>query len=296
MNAINVKPNKVYKILITGACGFIGRSFIENLENSPHLIYALDLQSCLFFKNAVKTFYSLDLARPFQLDETFDFVFHLGGYNVTHVGSQDNALYTKVNVQGTKHLLQSAKIKNFIFLSTTKVYKPDGNIDEQSTVEPKNGYEQSKWEAEQICAQYFQGGNLTILRSVNIIGPGQMNKAIVPIFFDKALTGKLLNIFVPRDTRLQFVSVTDVIDLFHLIIARGGLHGTFNVAFDECICIDELAKKIIELCHSQSQIHCMNDDRTNVSQVSALKIQQAIGWKPTSSIEETLKECYEFYK
>ena len=298
MNSIAAEKNKSYKILVTGASGFIGRAFIQTLNHNAHAVYGLDLHFPDSLKNyRLKDFYTVDLTKPFELKGSFDFVFHLAGYNVTHVGPREESLYLQVNVEGTKNLLKAAPIKNFIFLSTSKVYKNEGKvINEDSKVAPENDYEKSKLQAEIICQKYFKGSHLTILRSVNIVGPGQSAKAVIPVFFENALAGKPLNIFVPGETHLQFVAVSDLIELFKATIEHGGLSGIFNVAPNEKIRIDELASQIIQLCGSRSKINFSNSSSVLFSEVDSKKINTALGWQTQRRLSEILKECLPGFK
>jgi len=284
-------------ILITGAGGFVGQALVKQLINSGHHIYALDinpLDSCTGDK--IKKFYRQDLSQPFTLEETFDFVFHLGAYNFTHAGSPQKEAYHRINVLGTENLLNSSNIKNFIFLSTAKVYKLEGKfIDEDSSLGPVQDYEKSKLEAEDLCRKQFQGKNLCVFRSVNIAGPNQAEKAVLPVLFRNAEKGNPLDIFAPKESILQFIYVKDIIQLFLKFIEQGGLSGTFNVYSTNTIRLDQLAYRIVKLMQSDSPVNFSNHSRVIFSEVISKRLMRTFGWQPQTKIEEILQLYQEHF-
>ena len=89
-----------------------------------------------------------------------------------------NDYYDKINVGGTKNVLESAynhKVKKFIYCSTCGVH---GNIDnppggEDAPIQPADYYQRTKYEAEPIVNEYYKKGMKTvILRPAAIYGPG----------------------------------------------------------------------------------------------------------------------------
>ena len=174
------------KILVTGAGGFIGRAFIESLSRDRFDIFALDIKKSRYADPRVKKFYRQDITKPFRLEGSFDFVFHLAAYNVTHVGKKDPVSYGRVNVKGTRHIIESAPAKNFILMSTAKVYRCEGKpIHEMSPLGPENDYEKSKLEAEMVCRKYIPRDQLTIFRPVNIVARARQIKPFFPYCFEK---------------------------------------------------------------------------------------------------------------
>ena len=280
------------KILVTGANGFVGKTFIKNIDKDFYNIFALSRKRPVGLDKGIE-FYEQDITQPFKLTQSFDFVFHFAAYNITHVGETDYKIYQKVNVEGTRNLLNAIKVKNFIFMSTAKVYKcAGGPLDENSPLEPKNDYEKSKLEAEKICQNSFKSGRLTIFRSVNIIGPGQAEKALLPILFRKALGQESLEIFAPRESFFQFLYVDDLIRAFELLIQGGGRDGIFNLSSKEKIQFDELSQKIVNLCRSPSKIHFTNAQARSFCEVRSDKIQKTLGWTAETPMEQILKIYY----
>ena len=285
-------------VLITGCDGFIGKTFLKKIDTTRYDVYALDVRP-LGDRGTpkIKGFYHQDISRKFQLNRAFDFVFHLAAYNVTHVGERETHRYQRVNVKGTYNLLKSAEIKNFIFMSSAKVYKNDGEpISEGSPLSPVDAYEKSKLEGEEICHRFFKGESLTILRSINIVGPQQEEKAVIPVFFKNAYRNLPLKIVASRHTYLQLLFVDDAVHAFELILTKGGLNGIYNLSSGEKIRLDELAQKIIRLSHSCSSLKFLKKKDTVFSEVLSDKIKMAMGWNARTGINGILRAYGEYYR
>lgn len=280
-------------ILVTGANGFIGSSLIERLAASGHQCDGLDI---VFSKELpLRKAYQIDLSKEFQLDEEYDYVFHLGAYNVTHVGDKDREKYQKINVEGTRNLLKACRIKNFIFLSTVKVYRQeDGNIDEDSVLLPISDYAQSKLDAEKVCQELFSGEHLIIFRSVNVVGSGQSMKALLPVFFDKALKNETIEIFVPRLLEVHLLYIDDIVDLFMSVLQYEGEQWIFNIPSKDSLSIEDAARRIKDICHSSSEIMCSNDNVPVNARFESKRIFTAFDWKPKVGCSEIIKTFGEY--
>ncbi|MCB9771019.1 MAG: NAD(P)-dependent oxidoreductase [Candidatus Omnitrophica bacterium] len=281
---------KTAKILVTGANGFVGQALYRRLMALGYHVFGLDRINSSMSKGFVK-FYCIDITAPFKIDEEFDFVFHLAAHNVTHVGSQETDLYHAVNVKGTENVLNAVKAAHFIFLSTTKIYKAEGKtLDERSPLLPAQEYEKSKLAAENLCREMCDAEKLLILRSVNIVGKGQPDKAILPVLFKKAMAGETLEIFGPRGLVLQLLYVQDVVDAFVKVIEKENLHGIYNLASLEHIRLDELAEKIKKMAQSTSEIRFSNESAVIFCEVNAIKAQNALDWQAKTKIQQILAE------
>lgn len=275
------------KILVTGANGFVGQVLCRRLIKLGYPVYGLDRSACAV--TGLTHFYQQDITQSFTLNEDFDFVFHLAAYNVTHVGHQSAQQYQTVNVLGTQNVVAAVKAAHFVLLSTSKVYLACGKmIDEDAPLLPLQEYEKSKLAAEEVCRKKFDNHSLVIFRSVNIVGAGQPEKAVIPVLFKKAKAGELLEIFGPRTAVLQFLFVEDAVDAFVHLIEKNYVSGVYNLAGPYHIRLDELAQSIKKICHSSSEIQYKNDDLTEFSQVSSAKAEKALHWQAKTSIQEIL--------
>jgi len=277
-------------ILVSGATGFIGRRLSSRLRTLGHRVFGLSLKGPLDSARGFEDYYQQDLAKPFSLKTSFDFVIHLAAYNITNVGAKDTDLYTTVNVEGTKNLLQAVDTQKFIFLSTAKVYKNEGlPLTEESALSPQGAYEQSKLKAEEVCRAFLKKESLVILRSVNVMGWGQSPKAVLPVFFQKAKANQALDIIHFADTLMQFVYVEDLVDAIEALISHETLSGVFNIAHEEPVSLERLARAIITMSNSSSKLNISkSSSKVLFSPVVCDKAYKQLGWKAKTGLTQIL--------
>ncbi len=281
-------------VLVTGANGFIGKSFINSLDQQRYNIFALDNKNdqSVDRSRITKTFVQ-DISLPFQLQETFDYVFHLAALNVTHVEKTLYEGYHRINVVGTQNLIKAAHTKKFIFMSTAKVYqKKGGDITEDSLVNPEGDYEKSKFAAEEICWRFLSPDQLVILRPVNIVGPGQAEKAVLPIFFRNAVENMLIDVFAPRKSILQFLYIDDVVRFLKMLLEKDSTCGVFNLSSSEHISLEELASKIVHMTGSRSIVKFSNSEEISFGKVIFQKAKDILGWRAQVAMEDMLHKYY----
>ena len=283
-------------ILVTGANGFIGKALINGLDRAQFNIFALDIVNRRESDALpVEKFYLQDITAPFKLDVPFDHVLHLAALNVTHIDAAQYQEYHRVNVRGTENLVRAVQTRNFAYLSTVKVYKKqNGLIDEQSPLGPEADYERSKLEAEEVCRQYFNEERLTVFRAVNVVGPGQPEKAVIPIFFKRAMRNEPLEIIYPVGTLLQMLDIGDLLRAFYLLAGKDRGIGTVNLCSEETIALGELAKEIIAVCRSNSSLHVVPDKKVTAMKFISKKAKSTLGWEARTPIREILRNYYNF--
>jgi len=155
--------------LVTGASGRIGRHLIPALLRSGDEIKVLVKENMIDNEN-VEIFYGdlLDKESLKKAVEGVDVVFHLAAIT-DYLASKDD-MY-KINVIGTKNLLEVSKGKKFIYLSSTAAM---GNkfkeipLNEETKCKPSSFYGKTKLEAENLVKQ--AGG--IIVRSPDVFGVG----------------------------------------------------------------------------------------------------------------------------
>jgi len=149
------------KLLLTGSSGFIGSYFQSNYGDKYDI-------STFSFQN--DNFHKLDLNQV-------NTIIHLSAL-VHQMGGADENEYKRINVDNTIALAQKAKqngVKQFIFMSSVKVYGEESNIPytETTRCEPQDDYGRSKLKAEKYLLS-MQDDNFTvsILRTPIVYGAG----------------------------------------------------------------------------------------------------------------------------
>lgn len=165
-------------VLLSGANGFVGRTLSERLKAEDFHVRALLRHKARGPWDEVVCFELGREALPLAVMRDIDFVFHLAG--VAHATGVDEKIYQRVNVAGTKDLVETAAasgVSGFVFFSSVKAVKdpPDGRCIDESWAEwPEDAYGKSKREAEDIVLETAVrvGMHAVILRPTLVYGPG----------------------------------------------------------------------------------------------------------------------------
>ncbi|MEA2018169.1 MAG: NAD-dependent epimerase/dehydratase family protein, partial [Campylobacterota bacterium] len=149
------------KLLITGSNGFIGNYFINNYKDK------YNIKSFSFLNDNINTL---------DCNDT-DIVFHLSAL-VHQMGGASKEEYEKVNVTQTIELAKKAKdsgVKQFVFMSTVKVYGEETNTayTETSDCKPQDDYGKSKLKAEvELQKLEDESFKVSIVRTPIVYGYG----------------------------------------------------------------------------------------------------------------------------
>ena len=159
-------------VLVTGARGFLGSAVVQELLELGYHVRALVRAPGSSSHLKAVEIVAGDIRDPQCAKEASvgcEAIVHLAGQahalDDDHVSDQD---YQTVNVDGTKHLLDSAVaggVQRFIFASSVKVFgeTTSGCVDEKEPPAPQSPYARSKWMAEQLVASYATEGSLATL-------------------------------------------------------------------------------------------------------------------------------------
>jgi len=171
--------NKNNIIVITGACGHIGSSLIELLDDSTYDIIAVDnmltqrYYSLFNLKNKIK-FYEknfLDIELPSGCT-----VIHLGAITDAASSTKNSKQVEEININQTKEFIDkciSSKVKRFIFPSSTSVYGVAAEVVNEDNIlyeNPQSPYAQSKLEIEKYLESKKDSIEYLILRFGTIFG------------------------------------------------------------------------------------------------------------------------------
>ena len=187
-------------VLITGSAGYIGQRLAQRLAGAGVEVVGLDLVGG---GGEVSRGFAADVSVPGSWFGAFagvDTVFHLAGKaHALSENLQDEAGYFRINTDGTRHVLEAAKIngvRRFVLFSSVKAMSRDDaepNIgispsrawDESDRIEPDTPYGRSKLAAEDLV---LHGGHVpepAVLRLCMVYGAGakgnlqQMLSAVV---------------------------------------------------------------------------------------------------------------------
>jgi UDP-glucose 4-epimerase len=174
-------------ILVTGGAGYIGSHIVEKLVKKKFLkIFIVDDLSTGHKRliNKKATFIKVNinktkLIKKIILKNKIDTIIHLAAKTIVTESEKKPKLYYKVNVLGTKSLLNASKnslVKNFLFSSTAAVYGSKIRyVNENSKTFPDSIYGKTKLQAENLVKRNFKK-NYIILRYFNVVGASPSKK------------------------------------------------------------------------------------------------------------------------
>jgi dTDP-4-dehydrorhamnose reductase len=165
------------KLLITGASGLYGSKLAQLALAKSIEVYSSDIQSLSVYGNFVK----LDISQKEAVDEAFktikpDVVVHAATLTDVDKCETNKELAWKINVEGTKNIVEAAKTAGsfLIYISTDYVFSGDkGNYKETDHPNPINYYGLTKLKAEEIVQtqpKYFIGRPSVIYGSTPAAG------------------------------------------------------------------------------------------------------------------------------
>ena len=257
-------------VFLTGSTGYIGQALIQQLLQKKVTIIALcrpgsDRKA---LQHPQIRIVEGDLSTTEVLRkgmQSCEQVYHLAAY--ARVWSKDKSVYREVNVDGTRHVLEAASaagVRKVVFTSTAGVLGPAvadrKPVDENTQrVQPFfNEYEQTKWEAEQLCLHYARESNLSvvIVNPSRVYGPGADTESnAISKLTTLFLRGKWR--FIPGDGQSlgNYTYLDDVVDGHLAAMAKGRsgeryILGGENVTFDEFFhLLRKLSGKDVALYH-----------------------------------------------
>ncbi|KAL6049215.1 Trifunctional UDP-glucose 4,6-dehydratase [Balamuthia mandrillaris] len=323
-NGHNCSIYRPKNILITGGCGFIGSHVVEllvhkypeyNVVNLDKLDYCASLRNLDLCKDKPNykfikgNILSADLVNYVLRNEKIDTIMHFAAQ--THVDNSfgNSFQFTETNVLGTHVLLESAKvvgIKRFIHVSTDEVKGESGpskdSYDEDRILEPTNPYAASKAAAELVVKSYHRSFQLPIIitRSNNVYGPHQFPEKIIPKFICLLHRKRKCYIHGTGKNKRNYIYATDVARAFDIILHKGAIGSTYNMAVQKAYSNLDVAKTLIELfgLSEQEQEYLsfvedrpFNDKRYYIDSTSL----KNLGWEPQVQWREGLKKTIEWY-
>jgi GDP-4-dehydro-6-deoxy-D-mannose reductase len=298
------------RALVTGGNGFVGRHLGEALRarryevviagRSPDgsdIDFPLDLADLDNVRGVVEA------AQP-------DIVFHLAAQAFVPAATRDPLETYQTNILGTARLYealrQSGRKPRVLFVSSAEVY---GALDpsayplrETAAVHPITPYAASKaaGEAIALASERTYAIHSVVTRAFNHIGPGQDERYAIPSF---ALQLAAIEAGAPAVLRVgnlqaqrDFLDVRDVVTAYIELVERAESGQTYNVCSGRPVSLQEILRRLITIAHVAVEVRD-DPERLRPSDVplsygDATKLQTTTGWKPTRTLDESLRDVY----
>ncbi len=233
-----------------------------------------------------------------------DAVFRFAAIRSVARSVADPILAHEVNASGALLLLhhsQIAKVKHFIFTSTSAVYG-DALADHQKEtgrLSPISPYGMAKLLAEQYAKYFYAqlGMPTTSVRIFNVYGPKQNPESkyslVVPGVLAKIYKGQCPVIDGDGKQSRDFVYIGDVTDAFFRILGNRKTYGkVYNLGSGKATPINEVVRALLKLTGSALKpIHGPRrpgDPARTCADIGLIK--RELGWNAKVSLERGLKK------
>ena len=311
----------------------IGRAEIQRLINLDCLTYAGHLENLRNVENHPQyTFESVDLRDKTAVlkvvqQHQITHVLHLAAESHVDRSISGPGDFIHTNVVGTFNLLEACRhawLSNpatskreistrfrFHHVSTDEVYGslgPTGYFTETTPYAPNSPYSASKASSDMLVRAYHHtyGLPVVITNCSNNYGPFQFPEKLIPVVIQTVLERKPVPVYGDGMNVRDWLYVRDHAEALWQVLTRGRTGETYNIGANnerpnlrvvELICdlIDELAPDLAS--HSRKLITLVEDrpghDRRYA--IDAAKIKSELGWQPTYTFEQGIRETVKWY-
>lgn len=307
------------RILVTGAAGFLGSHLCDRLLASDPDVEIVAADS-LFSGSRANIehlrdhprfeFLRHDVTVPLfcEIDEIYNLA-----CPASPVHYQFDPIHTiKTSVNGALNMLGLAKRTRAKILqtSTSEVYgdptispQHEGYLGNVNTMGPRACYDEGKRVAETLFYSYRQlhGVDTRVVRIFNTYGPRMLPEdgRVVSNFIMQALTGQPITVYGDGNHTRSFCYVDDLLDALVQVMDLPQSDGMpVNIGNPQEVTINELAKLVIELTGSRSQIvykPLPKDDpmqrRPDISKAKAM-----LDWEPSVDLRDGLMKTIEYFE
>jgi len=319
--------------LVTGVAGFIGSNLLEMLLKCDQRVVGMDnfstgrrqnlydVQQCVGpTRWANFTFLECDTAQPAACAKAcagVDYVLHQAALGSVPRSIADPQVVNQSNVTGFLNVLvaaRDAKVKRFIYASSSAVYGHHQALPkvEHATGRPLSPYAVTKC-VNELYAEVFSktyGMRCVGLRYFNVFGkrqsPDGPYAAVIPVWVSNLLHGKPCIVNGDGQTSRDFCYVDNVLQA-NLLAATDEdgqeAHTVYNIAVGERTTLldlfymirNEIALTQPDVKHAEPEFGPFRAGDIRNSQADITKARQRLGYSPSHSVKEGLREAIPWY-
>ena len=300
------------KIVVTGGAGFIGSHITELLCNKRHNVVVVDDLSFGYesFVDKRATFIHGNIGDEKLMKRTLkgaDIVVHLAASSIIKFSYENPLSYFENNLLNGIKLLEVMRynnVKKIINSSTAAVY---GNpkkvpVQENDQKKPLNTYGASKLAFEEALRAYYHayGIESVSLRYFNAFGPRDEQKPAtraVPMWIKAVIADKPVEMYWGGKQKRDYIFVKDIAQAHIDVLNVRGLH-YYNIGSGNGVVMKNIAKTIEKIAGRKLQTIDKGERKGDPAKLVAdiSRIKKEVGWEPKISLEEGLRETYNYYK
>jgi dTDP-glucose 4,6-dehydratase len=299
------------KLLVTGAAGFIGSTYVR-LAAAEHELVVLDKLTYAGRRENLPPGVRLvvggieDRDLVMQLAEGMDAIVNFAAESHVDRSIADQDAFARTHVIGTSVLLDAARrhgVGRYLQVSTDEVYGSiaEGSFTESSPLDPSSPYSATKAGGDLLVSAHAHtyGIEALICRGSNNYGPRQYPEKLIPLCILNALHGDPLPVYGDGRQVRNWLYVEDFCRGIHAVLERGRPGEAYNVGGpDECENI-EVVRRILSLSgRDESLIEYVRDRPGHDRRYSLAsdKLREELGWEAQVHFDEGLERTVAWYR
>jgi dTDP-glucose 4,6-dehydratase len=299
------------RILVTGAAGFIGSTYVR-LVGDEHEVRVLDKLTYAGRRENLPDGVDLlvggieDAGAVREAIEGCDAVVNFAAESHVDRSIDDQDAFARTHVIGTGVLLDAARelgVARYVQVSTDEVYGSieSGSFTEDSPLDPSSPYSATKAAGDLLVSAHVHtyGTEASIVRGSNNYGPRQYPEKLIPLIVLNALHGDPLPVYGDGRQVRNWLFVEDFCRGIHAVLLGGRPGEAYNVGGpDECENI-EVVRRVIELTGADESLIEHVADRPGHDRRYSLaseKLRSELGWDAEVGFAEGLERTVRWYR
>lgn len=309
------------RLLVTGACGFIGTNLCLSLLEDGHLVTGVDsltnnypvtlknanMKDLQAFSNFKFINQDLLLGDLDPIIDQMEVIFHLAGQPSVHNSwGTDFQSYTDRNIVLTQRLLNAAmkaRTGRFVYSSSSSVY---GKVSSTPTKEsdqklPISPYGVTKLAAENLVTLFGSelGLSTISLRYFTVYGPRQRPDMAFSKLINASLCGEIFQLHGEGSQIRDFTYVADVVNANKLAAMLHPISGSvFNIGGGAPISMIDAIELIEGITKHRIRIETLKLGPGNpmITRADCSAAENMLGWRPKISFLDGLESQVEWQK
>ena len=298
------------KLLVTGAAGFIGSTYVRLIKDD-HDVVVLDKLTYAGRRENLPEDVELvvgsieDRALVSELAEGVDAIVNFAAESHVDRSIADQDAFARTHVIGTSVLLDAARergVERYLQVSTDEVYGsiPEGSFTESSPLDPSSPYSATKAGGDLLVSAHAHtyGIEAVICRGSNNYGPRQYPEKLIPLAILNALHGDALPVYGDGKQVRNWLYVEDFGRAIDLALRKGMPGEVYNVGGPDETANLDVVRRILALTERDESLIEYVTDRPGHDRrysLSSDKIRE-LGWEPSRRFQEGLEQTVEWYR
>lgn len=315
--------NKIERVLITGAAGFIGYFTAKRLIKEGVEVVGLDNMNTYYDPElkalrrgqlvaAGVSFIEADINDSEKMNHLFstyqfDAVIHLAAQAGVRYSTEHPLQFVQDNLTGFIHILEHVKNQKgckLLFASSSSVYGKNTEYpykESDVVTRPASFYAATKSAGELLAHSYHHLHGIAMygLRFFTVYGPMGRPDMAYYIFAEKMCQGQEIEVFNYGNMERDFTYIDDIVDgivgaLFHI---QEGDFEMFNLGGDHTYKIGEMIESLKKHLGLKAQTVMkptpLGDVEKTCSDIT--KATKAFGYRPKVSLDEGLSHFCQWY-